>query len=303
MRRGIQNCLNWMKIPLHPEVRECSSPGWISWRESFNHSNRKVMGLKRSVRALSAKQGKSFVSYVDDLHPSFAAYLNALKRNFSAKKNKPKKQQQHLEADLNDNYRGVNEGSDDNDNVSKSSILHQLQSRIDRTFDSMNSDFKQLQTGVPHPGLITHIIVSCYGTTMPIQDLATVSVSQNRIISVNVYDSDIRKNVESAIIKANLGLHPISLGDSDEKLSSVIHVPVPILDNEGKKQIKRVINKIGESSKVAIRNHRKEAMQAIRKLQSLTEDEKRRAEKEVQKLVDESLLITSKATAGKESEI
>lgn len=109
------------------------------------------------------------------------------------------------------------------------------------------------------------------------------------------------QNVESAIMKANLGLQPIvGGGDGD----SIIRVPVPVLDSDGKKELAKVVARIGETTKVAIRGHRKDAMQAIKKLPSaVSEDEKRAAEKSVQKVIDEALVVVTNAIALKEKEI
>ena len=171
------------------------------------------------------------------------------------------------------------------------------------SIDAMDDQLVQLRTQIPHPGLLTHVEVECYGTKMALQELATISVSGKQMLSVNVYDKSIVKNVESAIMKANLGLLPI-IGNTDSGDSSVIQVPIPKLDTNGKKEVVKVISRLGEAAKVTIRNHRKDAMQSIRKLpSSVSEDEKRRGEKDVQKEIDDALQIISKAIASKEKEV
>lgn len=102
-------------------------------------------------------------------------------------------------------------------------------------------------------------------------------------------------------MKANLGLQPIVSGSDG---ASVIQVPVPVLDNEGKRELMKVISKIGEATRVSLRNHRRDAMQAFKRSTSeLTEDDKRRLEKEAQKIIDESLQSVEHAISAKEREI
>ena len=102
-------------------------------------------------------------------------------------------------------------------------------------------------------------------------------------------------------MKANLGLQPIVSGSDG---ASVIQVPVPVLDNEGKRELMKVISKIGEATRVSLRNHRRDAMQAFKRLTSeLTEDDKRRLEKDAQKIIDESLQSVEHAISAKEREI
>ena len=102
-------------------------------------------------------------------------------------------------------------------------------------------------------------------------------------------------------MKANLGLQPIVSGSDG---ASVIQVPVPVLDNDGKRELMKVISKIGEATRVSLRNHRRDAMQAFKRLTSeLTEDDKRRLEKDAQKIIDESLQSVEHAISAKEREI
>lgn len=161
--------------------------------------------------------------------------------------------------------------------------LDELERRMKNSLDSMHGDFAGLRTGRAHVGLLDSIKVLAYGTPTPINQVATVSILDSRMLGVNVWDKTNSQAVEKAIRESGLGLNPISEGQN-------IRIPMPELTEDRRKELTKVANKIAEDTKVAVRNIRRDGMDAVKKLEkdkAIGEDEGRTLSDKVQKLTDQ----------------
>src|SRR5690606_9133912 len=143
-------------------------------------------------------------------------------------------------------------------------------------------DLKGLRTGRASVNLLDSVTVEAYGTKMPLNQVATVSVPEARMLSVQVWDHGMTKTVEKAIAGAGLGLNPSSEGN-------VIRIALPDLSEERRKELVKVAHQFAEKARVAIRNVRRDGMDSFKKLEKdggISEDEQRRESDEVQKLTD-----------------
>ena len=178
-------------------------------------------------------------------------------------------------------------------------IKNDTKTRMEKTFESLKSDFGGLRAGRAHASLLDGIIVEAYGSPAPLSQVGTVSVPDARTLSVSVWDKGMAKAVEKAIRESDLGLNPVSDGQ-------LIRIPIPPLSEERRKELVKVASKYAEQSKIAIRNVRRDALDGIKKLKKdnvISEDEEKRFENEIQKLTDESIKKIDDELARKEKYI
>ncbi|MBQ2811078.1 MAG: ribosome recycling factor [Alphaproteobacteria bacterium] len=179
------------------------------------------------------------------------------------------------------------------------SIKNDAKTRMDKTLDSLKSDFGGLRAGRAHASLLDGIMVEAYGSLTPISQVGTVSVPDARTLSVSVWDKSIAKSVEKALRESDLGLNPVSDG-------TLIRVPIPPLSEERRKELVKVAGKYAEQNKVAIRNIRRDALDEVKKLKKdnlISEDEEKRAETDIQKITDEAVKKVDEMQAQKEKDI
>jgi ribosome recycling factor len=156
-----------------------------------------------------------------------------------------------------------------------------------------------LRTGRASAHLLDPIQVEAYGQTMPLNQLATVSVPQPRMLSVQVWDRSMVHPVEKAILAANLGLTPSTEGQ-------VIHLRIPELNEERRKELVKIAHKYAETAKVAIRHVRRDGMDVLKKLEKdhqISQDDHKRMDSDVQKATDQSIVDIDQLLAAKEKEI
>lgn len=178
-------------------------------------------------------------------------------------------------------------------------IKSDAKSRMEKTLDSLKSDFGGLRAGRAHASLLDGIMVEAYGSLTPISQVGTVSVPDARTLSVSVWDKTIAKSVEKALRESDLGLNPVSDG-------TLIRIPIPPLSEERRKELVKVAGKYAEQNKVAIRNIRRDALDEVKKLKKdnlISEDEEKRAETEIQKITDEAVKKVDEMQALKEKDI
>eukprot|EP00239_Pterosperma_sp_CCMP1384_P011316 CAMPEP_0197863048 /NCGR_PEP_ID=MMETSP1438-20131217/40215_1 /TAXON_ID=1461541 /ORGANISM="Pterosperma sp., Strain CCMP1384" /LENGTH=252 /DNA_ID=CAMNT_0043480793 /DNA_START=290 /DNA_END=1048 /DNA_ORIENTATION=+ len=178
-------------------------------------------------------------------------------------------------------------------------INEKLDRGIGAAVDYVADELNKLRTGRAHPGLIESIPVELYGSTMPLRDVATVAVRDAQVLSVMVYDKDSQDEVEKAISKCALGLNPSSGGDT-------ILVPIPIMDEEQKKEIYKMAKSHGEKGKGSVRARRQEALKAIKaaeKKGGMSKDDMKRFEKQVQALHDKAVKEIDAMCAAKHKEL
>ena len=178
-------------------------------------------------------------------------------------------------------------------------IKNDAKARMEKTIDSLKSDFGGLRAGRAHASLLDGIMVEAYGSLTPISQVGTVSVPDARTLSVSVWDKSIAKSVEKALRESDLGLNPVSDG-------TLIRVPIPPLSEERRKELVRVAGKYAEQNKIAIRNIRRDSLDEVKKLKKdnlISEDEEKRAETEIQKITDEAVKKVDELQSQKEKDI
>jgi ribosome recycling factor len=174
-----------------------------------------------------------------------------------------------------------------------------IERRMKGAVESLKSDLGGLRTGRANTTLLDPIQVEVYGAMMPLNQVATVSAPEPRMLSVQVWDKSNLHAVEKAIAYANLGLNPIIDGQT-------LRLPLPDLTQERRKELAKLAGQYAEKAKIAIRNVRRDGMEALKtdeKKKEISEDERKRAEDEVQKLTDKFVAETDEAAAKKEQEI
>lgn len=179
------------------------------------------------------------------------------------------------------------------------SIKNDAKTRMDKTIESLKSDFGGLRAGRAHASLLDGIMVEAYGSLSPISQVGTVSVPDARTLSVSVWDKGLAKSVEKALRESDLGLNPVSDG-------TLIRIPIPPLSEERRRELVKIAGKYAEQNKVALRNIRRDALDEVKKLKKdslISEDEEKRAENEIQKITDDSVKKVDELQSQKEKDI
>ncbi len=174
-----------------------------------------------------------------------------------------------------------------------------LKRRMHGAVDALKHDLGGLRTGRASTALLDPIQVEVYGSNMPLNQVATVSVPEARLISVQVWDRSNVGPVEKAIRSSGLGLNPINDGQ-------VIRLPIPELTEERRKELAKLVGQYAEKARIAVRNVRRDGMEHLKqdeKKHQISEDERKRLETEVQKLTDETIKEIDSAAEAKEKEI
>ena len=178
-------------------------------------------------------------------------------------------------------------------------IRKSAEQKMQKSIEAFKNDLGKVRTGRAHTGLLDHVQVDYYGTMMPINQTANVTLIDARTIGVQPWEKKMVGVVEKAIRDSDLGLNPSTQGD-------LIRVPMPGLTEQRRKELVKVVKGEGESARVAIRNLRREANEQLKKLlkdKAVSEDEERKAQDEVQKLTDRSIAEVEKMLVTKEAEI
>lgn len=174
-----------------------------------------------------------------------------------------------------------------------------LERRMAGAVESLKGDLAGLRTGRANTALLDPVMVEVYGAMMPLNQVATVSAPEPRMLSVQVWDRSNMTPVEKGIAKAGLGLNPMIDGQT-------IRLPIPDLTEERRKELAKLAGQYAEKAKVAIRNVRRDGMENLKedeKKKDISEDERKRSEDEVQKLTDQYIKLTDEAAVQKEKEI
>jgi ribosome recycling factor len=174
-----------------------------------------------------------------------------------------------------------------------------LQRRMHGALEALKHDLAGLRTGRASVALLDPINVEVYGANMPLNQIATVSVPEARMLSVQVWDRSNVQPVEKAIRSAGLGLNPITDGQ-------MIRLPIPELTEERRKELAKLVGQYAEKARIAVRNVRRDGMEHLKadeKKHEISEDERKRLEHDVQKLTDETIKEIDVAAETKEKEI
>src|SRR5438874_285787 len=178
-------------------------------------------------------------------------------------------------------------------------LLKDLRRRMDGAVEVLRKEFGGLRTGRASASLLEPVTVSAYGGTVPLNQLANVSVPEARMITVQVWDRSVVKAVDKAIRESGLGLNPQAEGQ-------VIRVPIPDLSEERRKELTRKAAEYAEQQRVAVRNVRRDGIEHLRRLEKdseISQDEHRKLEKDVQHLTDEHIKRIDETLAQKDKEI
>ncbi len=171
-----------------------------------------------------------------------------------------------------------------------------LKKRMEGAIAALKTEFSGLRTGRATTSLVEPIMVDAYGSQMPMNQVGTVSVPEPRSITIQVWDKGMVGAVEKAIRDSGLGINPVVDGQN-------VRVPVPPLTEERRADLAKVAGKYAEQAKVAIRNVRQEGMQAIKKAEGFSDDEKKKLSEDVQKLTDGMVKLVDETLSKKEAEI
>ena len=174
-----------------------------------------------------------------------------------------------------------------------------IERRMNGAVESLKSDLSGLRTGRANTSLLDPVVVEVYGAMMPLNQVATVSAPEPRMLSVQVWDKANVTAVEKGIAKSNLGLNPMIDGQN-------VRLPMPDLTQERRKELAKLASKYAEGARVAVRNVRRDGMDSLKtdeKKGEISEDERKRLETEVQKLTDSTIADIDAASSAKEKEI
>ena len=168
-----------------------------------------------------------------------------------------------------------------------------------KTCENLDGEFANIRAGRANPNLLNRIMVECYGTPTPMQQVGNISVPEPRIIQINPWEKSLLKAIEKAILASDLGITPTNDGTS-------IRLVFPELTEERRKELVKDIKKKGEAAKVAVRNVRRDANDTLKKMEKstdITEDERKEGEEKIQKMTDKYVAKIDKSVENKSKEI
>ncbi|MGB7912074.1 MAG: ribosome recycling factor [Desulfobaccales bacterium] len=181
----------------------------------------------------------------------------------------------------------------------KDDVLNETKRKMDKVLEAMARDLSRVRTGRASVVLLEGIKVECYGATMPISQVASLAAPEPRLLTVQPWDPSLLADLEKAILKSDLGLTPMNDG-------KIIRLPIPALTTERRKELVKMVKKMEEEGKVALRNVRRDANEDLKEMKKeklLAEDETHRAQEEVQKITDDWTSKLETQAAEKEKEI
>lgn len=179
------------------------------------------------------------------------------------------------------------------------SLISELKNRMHSSIEALSREFAGLRTGRANVALLEPVVVNAYGTPMPLTQLGTITAPEARMLAVQVWDKSMVNAVEKAIRESDLGLNPIADGQ-------LVRVPLPELSEERRIEMTKIARKYAETSRIAIRNVRRDGMEALKKMEKegdISEDEYHQHHDEVQDLTDEFIKKIDEALESKEKDI
>ncbi len=178
-------------------------------------------------------------------------------------------------------------------------IKKNVEQKMHKSLEALKADLGKIRTGRAHTGILDHVMVDYYGSPTAVNQVANVTLTDARTIGVQPYEKNMIGPIEKAIRDSDLGLNPATNGD-------LIRVPMPMLTEERRRDLIKVVKSEGENAKVAVRNIRREANEQLKKLlkdKTVGEDDERRAQDDVQKLTDRFVAEIDKALQAKETDL
>jgi ribosome recycling factor len=178
-------------------------------------------------------------------------------------------------------------------------IKKNTESKMEQSITAFKNNLSKIRTGRANPALLDAVQVEYYGSMVPLSQVANVALLDSRTISVQPWEKGMGAKIEKAIRESDLGLNPASMGD-------LIRVPMPPMSEERRREMTKLVKSEGEQAKVAVRNLRRDANEAVKKLvkdKEATEDDQKRTEADIQKMTDKRIAEIDQLIAAKEQEI
>ena len=178
-------------------------------------------------------------------------------------------------------------------------IKKTLDIKMDQSIASFKNNLTKIRTGRANPALLDTVLVDYYGAMLPLSQVANLSLLDARTVSVQPWEKGMGAKIEKAIRDSDLGLNPSSMGD-------LIRVPMPVMTEERRRELTKLVRSEGENAKVAVRNLRRDANESVKKLvkeKLASEDDQKRSEAEIQKLTDRHITDIDRLVASKEQDI
>jgi ribosome recycling factor len=175
-------------------------------------------------------------------------------------------------------------------------IIKDSRAGMDKSLDSSKRELSSIRTGKATVNLLDTVRVDAYGQPMPINQVASVSAPEPRLLTVTPWDKGLTQAIEKALRESDLGLNP-------QTQSGTIRVPLPALNEERRRELVKVVHKLAEEARIGIRHARTHARDQLKKLDKVSEDDVKHAEKDLQKLHDEYITRVDDLLKGKEAEI
>ena len=178
-------------------------------------------------------------------------------------------------------------------------IFLTLEDKLEKTLGVLQEEFSSIRAGRANPHILDKLQVEAYGGMSPLNQLGNVSAADARCLVISPWDKSLLKAIEKAILSSNIGINPTNDGN-------VIRLVFPDLTEERRKELVKQVKKMGEDSKVAVRNNRRDAMEALKKMKTnkeLSEDESKNCEQDVEKKISEAIAQVEKIVAAKEKEL
>ena len=181
----------------------------------------------------------------------------------------------------------------------KEEILAECRESMNKSIEALKKEFGRIRTGRASTALLDGIKVNAYETQMPLDQVATLSTPESRLITIKPWDQSVIGEIEKSILKSELGLTPMNDG-------KIIRIPIPPLSEERRKELAKLAKKMAEDGKISIRNHRREANDMLKELKNekeISEDDMYKGQDDVQKVTDDFIKKIDELTAEKEKEI
>ena len=175
-------------------------------------------------------------------------------------------------------------------------LIRQAREGMQKALDNTRKEFSGIRSGKATTSLLDLVKVEAYGSLMPLNQVAMVAAPEARMLTVTPFDKSLAPVIEKAIRDGDLGLNPASQG-------GLIRVPLPALTEERRKELARLVHKLAEEGRIGVRHYRTDCLQKVKKVEHVSEDDKRHAEKDVQKVTDEFIQQIDQIVKAKEAEI
>jgi ribosome recycling factor len=178
-------------------------------------------------------------------------------------------------------------------------IKKTMEAKMDHSIEALKNNLSKIRTGRANPALLDAVHVEYYGSMVPLSQVANVALPDARTISVQPWEKGMGAKIEKAIRESDLGLNPASMGD-------LIRVPMPPMSEERRKEMTKLVRSEGENAKIAVRNLRRDANEAVKKLvkdKQASEDDQKRSEADIQKLTDKHVATIDQLVAAKEQDV